>query len=457
MTEGCVGVVNALIVLSTVRIGIQTWGSEGDIRPFISLGHALTARGHHVELLYTEIGDRRYEAVAQSFGFTARAVASPVVRDPAELHEIGLQAIYARDQLQQGLLIAKRLLEPVIPQMYDAGLELARRCDLLVHHFILHAARAAADVAATPAITVAFAHMLTESRYIHPSGLPHLGQWGNAIGWKLARLAMNQTLLKDVNRFRKKLGLPLFRDLMNEGWPSHRLHLIASSPALLDRPLDWPEWIQMCGFLSLPPHEHEVLSPDVDAFLARDGAPIFMGFGSLMPLADSDRLAELIAIFKEAAAQSGRRAIIQADADLPSTNDLLFVKRTPHVRVFPRCAAVVHHAGAGTTHTTLTAGVPSIPVPHVSDQFAWSDELHRLGVAPTPLKRTKLTAHALASRIRETAGNSRMKQNALAMQTRMAADDGPSTAAAMIESAFARSATARQAGTRFDRGSSEGY
>jgi sterol 3beta-glucosyltransferase len=419
-----------------VRIGIQTWGSEGDIRPFIALGHALTARGHHVELLYTEIGDRRYEAVSQSLGFTARAVASPVVSDAAELHEIGLQAIYARDQLQQGLLIGKRLLEPVIPQMYDAGLELARRSDLLVHHFILHAARAAADVAGIPPITVAFAHMLTESRYIHPSGLPRLGEWGNVIGWKIARLAMNQTLLKDVNKFRKKVGLPLFRDLMKDGWPSHRLHLIASSPALLDRPRDWPQWIQMCGFLSLPPHEHEVLLPDVDAFLARGAAPIFMGFGSLMPLANSDRLAELIAIFKSAAAQSGQRAIIQADADLPSTNDLLFVKRTPHAQVFLRCAAVVHHAGAGTTHTTLKAGVPSIPVPHVSDQFGWSDQLHRLGVAPAPLKRTKLTATALASRIRETAGDSRMKQNALAMQARMAADDGPSTAAMMIEHAM---------------------
>ncbi|HUQ86881.1 MAG TPA: glycosyltransferase, partial [Vicinamibacterales bacterium] len=60
-----------------MRIGIQTWGSEGDIRPFVALGHALAKRGHHVELLYTEIGDRRYEAVAAALGFTARAVASP--------------------------------------------------------------------------------------------------------------------------------------------------------------------------------------------------------------------------------------------------------------------------------------------------------------------------------------------------------------------------------------------
>jgi len=417
-----------------MRIGIQTWGSEGDIRPFIALGHALTMRGHQVEMLYTEIGERRYDAVADALGFRARAVASPVIADTDQTHAIGLEAINARDQLQQGLIIFKRLLEPVIPQMYDAGLELARRSDLLVHHFVLHAARAAADISATPAITVAFAHMLSESRYIHPHGMPRLGEWGNLIEWKLARLAMNQTLLKDVNRFRTRVGLPLFRDLINEGWPSHRLHLIASSPALLDpRPADWPEWMQMCGFLTLPPHQHEALAAGVEAFLSSGAPPVFMGFGSLMPLSGSQPLDEVVTIFKEAARRSGQRAIIQAEVDHPSTNDLLFVKRTPHAQVFPRCAAVVHHAGAGTTHTALKAAVPSVPIPHVSDQFAWSADLHRLGVAPKPLKRTRLTADTLAGRIRETVGNQRMKAAAESIQRRMATDDGPRTAAEMID------------------------
>ena len=417
---------------------MQTWGSEGDIRPFLALGHALSARGHDVELLYTEIGTRQYDAVARSLGFTARAVASPVVADHQELYEIGLKAIYARDELQQGLIIGKRLLEPVIPAIYDAGLDLAKRSDVLVHHFILHAARAAADQAGTPSITVAFAHMLTASRHIHPSGLPRWGEWSNAIGWKIARFALNRTLLKDVNRLRRRVGLMPFRDLMDEGWPSHLLHLIASSPAFLDRPADWPEWNQMCGFLALPPHEHETLSPDVEAFLSRGAAPVFLGFGSLMPLAGSDHLAATLKVFRDAASQAGCRAIIQADVDLPSADEVLFVRRTPHALVFPRCAAVVHHAGAGTTHTTLKAAVPSIAVPHVSDQFGWSAELQRLGVAPAPLKRTKLTAHSLAARIHEAAGNAVMKRHAVAFQQRMASDRGPETAARLIEDAMTR-------------------
>jgi sterol 3beta-glucosyltransferase len=437
MTKGGVRVVNSHIVRAGVRVGIQTWGSEGDIRPFVALGHALAARGHHVELLYTEIGARRYEDVATSLGFTARAIASPVIADDKELFEIGLRAINARDQLQQGLQISKRLLEPVIPQIYDAGLELARRSDVFVHHFIVHASRAAAETAGVPFVTVAFAHALIESRYIHPHGFPRLGGWMNTLGWKIARLALNQTLLKDMNRFRARVGLAPVRDLLNDGWASHRLHLIASSPALLERPADWPAWNHMCGFLSLPPHEHETLSVEVEHFLAHGAAPVFMGFGSLMPTS-GPHLSDTIAIFTEAAASAGRRAIIQSEVELPSTDDVLFVRRTPHLLVFPRCAVVGHHADAGTTHTTLKSGAPSVPVPHVSDQFGWSDELHRLGVAPAPLRRTRLTAPTLASRIREAAANERMKHHAMTIQRRMAADDGPATAATLIEQAVRR-------------------
>ena len=435
MAKRRVRVWNSLIVRAGVRVGIQTWGSEGDIRPFVALGHALASRGHDVEMLYTEVSNRSYGEVARALGFTARAVASPTVTTEAQLNHLGLQIINARDPLQQGLLISKHMLEPVIQPMYDAGLELARRRDLLIHHFVLHSARAAADLTGTPAITVGFAPMLVPSREITPQGLPRLGRWGNVVGWRLARAAINFTLLKDANRLRTQLGLRPFRDLMEEGWPSQRLHLIASSPAFLPRPADWPQSIQMCGFLALPDHEHEKLAPEVEAFLSSGPAPVFMGFGSLMPMGGSD-LTSGIAIFADAARHSGQRAIIQADVAAPSTDQVLFVRRTPHARVFPRCAAVVHHAGAGTTHSTLRAGVPSITVPHVSDQFAWSADLHRLGVAPAPLRRTTWSANALAARIREVVGNPKMKAAALEFQKRMASDNGPATAADMIERAM---------------------
>jgi len=385
-------------------------------------------------MLYTEISDRNYEHVAAALGFTARAIASPVLASREREYEVGLAAIGARDEFSQGLLIFRELLDPVVEPIYEAGLELCSRSDLLIHHFILHPSRAAADRTGTPAITVAFAHMLAPSRFIHPSGLPEFGLLANRIEWAIACFALNRTLLKRVNRFRRAKALPPFGDLLREAWTSRRLHLLASSPAFLDRPSDWPEWNQMCGFLELPAHQHETLAPDVDAFLNSGPAPVFLGFGSLMPVS-GPHLAETVAVFEEAASRAGCRAIIQAEIERPSTDRVKFVKRVPHRVVFPRCAAVVHHAGAGTTHTTLRAGTPSVPVPHVSDQFLWSKELHRLGTAPPALRRTKWSAAALAERIKATIGNSEMKQAAMSMRARMRFDNGPETAADLIEAA----------------------
>jgi UDP:flavonoid glycosyltransferase YjiC (YdhE family) len=415
-----------------VRVGIQTWGSEGDIRPFVALGAALARRGHDVELVYTEVGDRRYDAVAAALGFRARAVATPIV-DPDRAIEIGLKILNTRNQLEQGVIIFKSMLDPVIEPMFEAAKELCGRSDILGHHFILHASRAAADLANLPSVTVQFAHLMTPSRHIHPQSTPKLGQIGNAIEWRLARFALNRTLLKDVNRLRRRVGLAPFADLLLDAWPSHRLNLLASSPALIDRPPDWPAWHQLCGFLELPPHQHESLAPELDAFLSNGPAPVFMGFGSLMPIAGNMHHTQTIATFESAARIAGCRAIVQGEIERPWTDQIFYVKRTPHRLVFPRCAAVVHHAGAGTTHATLRAGVPSVAVPHVSDQFAWSDELQRLGVAAKALRRTHLTAEALAARIRKVLASPQMKQNAIAIAARMKPDNGPETAADLIE------------------------
>ncbi len=417
-----------------MRIGIQAWGSEGDIRPLIAIGAGLVQRGHLIELVYTDIGNRSYEAVAASLGMTARAVATPVIADENELYEIGLKAIFARNPLTQGKIIFDRLLKPVEGAIFDAAVDLAGRCDLLVTHLLLNQARAAAELAGKPAVSVTFAHNLVPSRRIHPQGLPHLGETGNAMGWALARFVLNRVMRGPVNDFRRRVGVPPVKDLLLDGWASHLLNLVAVSPALCPEPPDWPAWNRVCGFLALPSTTHEQIAPDLEAFLNAGPPPVFMGFGSLMPVGSS-YLTDTVALMKEAVRMAGCRAIIQAEVPPERGDRVTVVSRTPHAQLFPRCAAVVHHCGAGTTHTTLKAGVPSVAVPHVSDQFAWAGELQRLGVAPPAVTRRTLTAATLARRLTDVLANPGMRARAAAFSARMTDDDGPARAAELIEEA----------------------
>ena len=88
-------------------------------------------------------------------------------------------------------------------------------------------------------------------------------------------------------------------------WPSHLLNLLASSPAFLDRPADWPPWHQLCGFLELPSHEHEEIWPRGRARSCSSGPPpVFMGFGSLMPVGGS-HLRDDRAVFEEPRPRAG--------------------------------------------------------------------------------------------------------------------------------------------------------
>lgn len=418
-----------------MKIGLQAWGSEGDIRPFFALGHGLAKRGHDVELLYTDVEDRQYESLARSLGLRARAVAMPVVSDPDELTRIGLLIAKTSNPLTQGKVIFDHLFEPVSHQLYEAAIDLCGRCDLLVRHLVLYQSHAAATLADRTVVSVSFTHGLVPTRTLTPTGLPNLGAWGNVLGWKLARFGLNRLMLPDINRFRRRVGLPIHQDVMTEAWPSSRLNLIGVSPSLCQPPSDWPNHHRVTGFLEVA-SEQEALSDETHAFLNHGAPPVFMGFGSLMPRAPQ-LLDESVAILRDAAARVGSRAIIHvppgSHVPVGRQGDVLVVGRGSHAALFPKCAAIVHHGGAGTTHTALKAGVPSIVVPHIADQFFWAEELERVGVAVATIRRSALTAEGLAACIRVTLADDGLRRRAQELARHIRAENGVETAVDLIE------------------------
>ncbi|MCB0891363.1 MAG: glycosyltransferase, partial [Propionibacteriaceae bacterium] len=72
------------------------------------------------------------------------------------------------------------------------------------------------------------------------------------------------------------------------------------------------------------------------------------------------------------------------------------IRPAPHDALFPRLAGVIHHGGAGTTAAALRAGVPSVAVPAVFDQYYHAHRLHVLGVGPAPVRLPKLSQVRLA-------------------------------------------------------------
>jgi sterol 3beta-glucosyltransferase len=77
-------------------------------------------------------------------------------------------------------------------------------------------------------------------------------------------------------------------------------------------------------------------------------------------------------------------------AALEPASDTLAIVGVPHLWLFERVAAVVHHGGAGTTGAGLRAGRPAVIVPHAVDQPFWARTVHARGAAPPPLGPSEL-------------------------------------------------------------------
>lgn len=74
-----------------MRIGIQTLGSLGDIRPFLSLVDGLRRDGHYVTLVITCIDQSIDWLTASRHGVKIVSAASPVISDMATCRRLNNQ------------------------------------------------------------------------------------------------------------------------------------------------------------------------------------------------------------------------------------------------------------------------------------------------------------------------------------------------------------------------------
>jgi sterol 3beta-glucosyltransferase len=117
--------------------------------------------------------------------------------------------------------------------------------------------------------------------------------------------------------------------------------------------------------------------------------------------------------------------IIQDQAAGQPTGDdsVLHTGNIPHDWLLPRAAAVVHHAGAGTTAAGLRAGIPAVAVPSSTDQPFWAARLKALGAGPAPVPRSRLTASRLTAAITAAVNTPDYRRNAEHISSQVARED----------------------------------
>nr|POF17089.1 isoform 2 of sterol 3-beta-glucosyltransferase ugt80a2 [Quercus suber] len=413
-----------------MNVVVQVVGSRGDVQPFIALGKVLKdTYGHRVRLathpnfreFVTENGLEFF-----SIGGDPSALMAFMVKNP------GLMPGF--DTLRSGDVGNRRkevgeYIKGCWRSCYEAGDGLGAQAtdasiqDWTAEDSVENRPFVADVIIANPP---SFAHVHCAEKmgiplhimftmpYSPTQAFPHPlaniqssnadASLTNYMSYALIDMLTWQGLGDVINRFRERsLGL----DPISLVWAPGMLarlripHTYCWSPALIPKPKDWAQHINISGFYFLNLASNYTPAPELQAFLDAGPPPVYIGFGSIV-LDDPDAMTSLIF---EAAKKTGQRVLLSKGwggmgADEMGVPDRIFMLgNVPHDWLFKHVSCVVHHGGAGTTAAGITAGRPTVVVPFFGDQPFWGAMVARAGAGPEPIHHKQLTADNLADAI----------------------------------------------------------
>jgi len=412
-----------------VRIVALTFGTEGDTRPVAALCRGLRDAGHDVVLLgerngasYADALEVPFVPLAGDMALAMRTAAAGVSRRGADVHYVArtLAAIAAANTAE----------------WMRAALDHARGRDLvLCAGLAIYVGLSVAETLRIRAIGVGLQPMLPTRAFASPFlPLLRLPRLLNRASHRLVLSLMWRAFRGPVNAARHDVASQAPRAREWDDYPA----LFGVSPTLVPRPDDWTDRIAMTGYWFGPRDPAFVPDAGLVEFIEAGEAPVYVGFGSMLGF-DRDRLLDVVL-----RALDGRRAILHSGwsgfGDAPLPRNVHRVAHVPHDWLFPNMSTIVHHGGAGTTHTAARAGVPSVVLPFAADQFFWAKRLQSVGVAPEMLTHRRLAATRLRERL-DAACAPTMQSRARDIGAKIAAENGVANGVVQIE-AWMRAAAA---------------
>jgi len=416
-----------------MKIGIQTWGSNGDIRPMIALANGLQEKGHTVTLVVTSLDNRNYSEECTAFNISYQQIPEHIDFD---LEDFAQQS-FRMNAAQWLVALLDTAFYPYETIIYQASQQLAKDNDLVIGHHFLYPLKMAAIKQNKPFYSITFCHAAIPTLNHPPFRLPHLGRTLNQFQWYLMTLAFDLILKKKFTRLWNKEGLPKIKHVLTELLSSDELNLVAIDPVFCPTSNEWSSQHHTCGFLNLPSKKDNWhIDKDLQHFLDSGPAPVYMTFGSLQQAVPEWSMD----LFVKATNLAGCRAIIQTSSEKYPENsqqeNIFFIGRHPHQLLFKHCAAIVHHGGAGTTHSATLCGKPSIVIPFMDEQLFWAKALQQLGLAGKALLARKANAKQLAGRIKTILSNETYLKNAEGVGADIRAQNGVNNAVDLIEQTF---------------------
>lgn len=412
-----------------MRIAIITLGSYGDVQPYVALGVGLQASGHRVRLIthdpyehfingwgleFHPVGGNPLDMLTSDLGKAMVGTGSNPVAFMRSFARMGNELM---EQLFMGCWTGCQGVEAIIVSvsgLFAAGYHVAEKLGVPFYGAFLQPVN---PTRAFPnAIFPTLPPWLSPARGAYNLLAHHLS---TQLAWQLFRQPINDKR-KDILALPELSLFGPFNQLRSQPHPI----FYGYSPTVLPKPPDWPAWVHVTGYWFLDAPAGWEPQPGLTDFLDSGPPPVYIGFGSMSDR-DPERTTRLLVT---ALGRARARGILLggwgglSNSDLPEY--VYHVDHVPHAWLFPRMAAVVHHAGLGTTMAGLRAGVPTVSVPFFVDQPFWARRVYRLGVGPRPIPRKQLSSDNLSEAITMATSDPLVRRRASLLGKRIRAERG---------------------------------
>ena len=414
-----------------MRIVLNTFGSFGDIHPYMAIALELQSRGHEPVVATMPIYREKIEGAGLEFWPVRPNIPEPKYQ-AAELVE------KIMEPKTGGRFLTEEVIFPAVRDSYEDLLQAVKGANVLVTHPAAPAGPLVGRKTGMLWISTVLAPLSFFSAYDPP--VPPFWQWTrhlNVLGPRVMKFFLDvmksSYKAKAVTAFRDELGLSDTGNPMFSGQHAPRLVLALFSPLFAQAQPDWPTQTEITGFCFYDGRHQATMPVTLEQFLAAGPPPIVFTLGTSAVWVAEDFFAESI----EAAQRLNQRAILlfgderNKPASLP--DGMIATEYAPYESLLPRASVVVHHGGVGTTSQGLLAGVPTLIVPFAFDQPDNAEHARRLGTSRT-VYRYSYRAPRVTKELRALLERPEYRRNATNVSNKLKLENGPARAADLIES-----------------------
>ena len=425
---------------------LASWGSRGDLHPFLALGRGLMARGDEVTL----VGHPEWSDETHSAGLRFVPTDEPMRDEIFQRHPEILSSRWGGIPSLHALV--REVIAPGFPPLLAALLAEAPQHDAIIAHHFAFPGAIAAEATGKPWVTVTLAPGVIPSAYSLPGAqFGRAGKRSARPGAQPSDLAGGPAHHQPPRRSSRQSVAARSRTRTDPGCRLRSAFSIAQPAALQQT---FRAALRRIGAArkSRPAFAFSIRRrPRWETrsrhFWLRANRRCFFTLGSTAARSPGR--------FYEDAAEACRRLrlrgllLVGSPANRPQhiPPGVLAVDYAPYGLLMLRVRAAVHQCGIGTLSHALRAGLPSVAVPFAFDQPNNACRLEELGVAEVvrPEKRNATTLTAALEKLLAGPAVSHARK----IGGRIRRGDGVAAACTILEETFSQSPREAVSGSRF--------